>query len=187
MGLGDIPFKGDKKARIRHIINEETCGYKLPDGRSCVIRHEYPGQPCYLHTPVPKQALRPYRIYEGMASMQKGVIARTKATALQQLLGNSVSEEDNRLLVALTADESALQDIDSLLKLRILALENQRKNHEITQKQYDDTFFRLSEQIRKNLETMMKAKLAQAQLSKDDPDRFGEDAFNPAQLYNTEE
>lgn len=116
--------------------------------------------------------------------MQTGVIAGTKATALHQLLANTGSDEDRALLVALSADDDTLQDIDSLLRVRVLALQKQLSRYEITQKQYDDTFFKLSEQIRKNRETQMKAKLAQAQLSKDDPNRFGADAFNPAQLYH---
>jgi len=185
MGLDDHKIRPDKKARIRHIQNEATCGYRMGNGRVCLIRHEYPGQPCFLHTPVTRQALRPHRIHEGMASMRVGVIAGTKATALHQLLANTGSDEDRALLVALMADENTLQDIDTLLRVRILALQKQLSRFEITQKQYDDTFFKLSEQIRKNLETSMKAKLAQAQLSKDDPDRFGQDAFNPAQLYHT--
>lgn len=186
MGLGDYTPKPDKKARIRSIQAEAICGYPLVNGRVCLVRHEYPGQPCFLHTPVSRQAFRPHRIYEGMASMRLGVIAGNKATALHQLLANTGSDEDRELLVALSADENTLQDIDSLLRLRVLALQRQLARFEITQKQYDETFFKLSEQIRKNLETSMKAKLAQAQLSKDDPDRFGQDAFNPAQLYHAE-
>lgn len=185
MGLGDYTPKGDKRARIRHIQDEAVCGYKLENGKVCLIRHEYPGQPCFLHTPVPRQALRPYRIYEGMASMQNGAIAGSKKTALHQLLAKTGTDEEQALFVALSAEADTLQDVDALLRVRLLALQKQLQNYEITQKQYDEAFFKLSEQIRKNTETRVKAKLAQAQLDKDNPDRFGQDAFNPTQIYST--
>lgn len=147
-----------RKRLLRRIEDGEVCGFVRENGTPCLSTPVRPGKKCFRHE-----------------TDIDGLITGKNRTSniLMRTMQACMSPEDAAKFEELYGQTDSLEDIATVLRMRIHDIQRRHGEGTLTDEKFTAQFVKLSDELRKTLETNAKLK-AQA-----DPVNLLDDVYDP--------